>query len=132
MARRPYPRGDPEPGHDARSLLALAFPASAACAGRPMRRIFLEWGSISSVGLFLATVALLVASLRPAWPANCLEVAHDRWGRGIVYLQVNDGTASLFSEPDFAEDGSARPYIADPRTIIAPKVTANRSLVLPG
>ncbi len=97
-----------------------------------MRRFIIRRLAVAAIGLFVAAVALLAASFHPDWPSHPLQLAHDRWGNGIAYVQVAGGRASLFSEIDFDSADSPKPYVANPRTIVAPKVTKHYQFALPG
>ncbi|WZO95831.1 hypothetical protein EP7_002801 [Isosphaeraceae bacterium EP7] len=98
---------------------------------QPMRRSFAEWGLLLSCGVLFASVTLLVASFLSNWPKDCYALINDRWGRGILYVQVLDGSVYFFSEPDFDAD-FPRPYIVNPRTNLAPKIQTIRSFSAPG
>jgi hypothetical protein len=97
-----------------------------------MRRCVTEWLVILAGGLFLAAISVFAASLHSAWPAEPIQLAYDRWGNGIVYLQISGGNASLFSELDFDSADSPKPYVANPRAIISPRVVRNHQFAVPG
>jgi hypothetical protein len=84
--------------------------------GCVMRRIFLEWGLILSLGMLLVVVTVWVVSLCGGREQNRLEIPTTRVLGDRFYVVVGRSTVQLFSTLATDRSGNIVPRIVDVRT----------------